>query len=1098
MKIIPTKHLFHFSCLLVFCRLLLLELALAQNTTATATIPVSVGVVLDMHMWVGKLGVSCVVVVDRGHEISEKSRTSQLSEVHNLGRPEPLPAFSYLDLIEEQRARSNSSSSPLFPLHSSSVCTQIPHEKYLRWLTRIALPSSTPIPTPFNTNIIQEPYPSRFRMPQFETYDGTKDPDDHLHAFCSVMQVKKASDALMCKIFPSTLRGNARTWYYNVQPNSISSYAELAASFTTKFSILEIGSFNQAVGLAAIIQGLKHERFRDSLIKHPLPRLMKLMKDLGSLFKPRNTPYPASQLQVKRSDLRRGEMTGRTRDSKPLITERVLVDTGSAPDIMYYHCFKSLGLDPTFLQKYDGPIYRFNNQPVPVEGILKLDVAFSLVAILKGNQEGARHCYMTSVSKPWRDKQVTNPEPAQFEVRTTQQVMGVELSDNKPEDEARAIPTEEVEEVQLDDNNPTNKTQIGTKLSSKERAELISFLKLNRDVFEWTSADMLGIPTSVAIHKLRTHPLKKPITQKRLWQRKAGNNQGRIKKSNGKWRMCIDYTNLNEACPNDCHPLLSIDKLVEAASGNERLSLLDGYSGYQLHMAPEDEVKTSFYAGDEIYCYIMMPFGLKNFGATNHKMVTIVFQAQIGRNLEVYVDDIGVKSLKILQKLECSSRLIKWAVELGEFQITFQQRLSIRAQALADFIVECTSSYESVDSEVELWTLYVDRSSSNRGSGAGAVLMGLGNFRSEHALKFNFEATNNMVKYEALLLGLRLAAKLKVRSLQVDSNSQLVVNQVNSTCEVTDPTLAKSLAVVSKIKSQFERFQLTKISRSENEHANSLSKLASNSSSGLRLVFIEVLAEPSFQRSKVMEVSTDPETPNWTDPIKAYLWDETVPNDKREEMKLRRKASRYTLVDGILYKRSYSLPFLRCLTPYEAKYALCEVHEGVCGNQIGARTLTHKKCQFFAHLTHQPAEELTTLVSPWPVAQWGIDLLGPFIKGAEGVTHLVVVVDYFTKWVEARLLSNLTSRKIEDFVFSSVMCRYGIPNQVVADNEPQFNYTSFKDFCSSYWIKLVFTSVYHPEANEMVESVNKAILEGIKLRLDQVKAKWADELNNVL
>ncbi|GLT26828.1 hypothetical protein SLA2020_018700 [Shorea laevis] len=120
-----------------------------------------------------------------------------------------------------------------------------------------------------------------------------------------------------------------------------------------------------------------------------------------------------------------------------------------------------------------------------------------------------------------------------------------------------------------------------------------------------------------------------------------------VKKANGKWQMCIDYTNLNQAYPKDCYPMANIDKLVEAASENERLSLLDVYSSYhQVRMAPEDEEKTSFYAGDEIYYYVMMPFGLKNAGATYQKMVTIVFRAQIGRNLEVYVDDIVVKSLK--------------------------------------------------------------------------------------------------------------------------------------------------------------------------------------------------------------------------------------------------------------------------------------------------------------------------------------------------------------------------------------------------------------------------------------------------------------------
>ncbi|GLU06909.1 hypothetical protein SLE2022_238940 [Rubroshorea leprosula] len=92
------------------------------------------------------------------------------------------------------------------------------------------------IPHPLNTNITLEPYPAGFRIPQLETYDGTKDPDDHLHAFYSCMQAQNASDALMCKIFPSTLRGNARTWYYSLPPRSISSYTEMASAFATKFS----------------------------------------------------------------------------------------------------------------------------------------------------------------------------------------------------------------------------------------------------------------------------------------------------------------------------------------------------------------------------------------------------------------------------------------------------------------------------------------------------------------------------------------------------------------------------------------------------------------------------------------------------------------------------------------------------------------------------------------------------------------------------------------------------------------------------------------------------------------------------------------------
>ncbi|GLT62786.1 hypothetical protein SLA2020_353960 [Shorea laevis] len=289
---------------------------------------------------------------------------------------------------------------------------------------------------------------------------------------------------------------------------------------------------------------------------------------------------------------------------------------------------------------------------------------------------------------------------------------------------------------------------------------------------------------------------------------------------------------------------------------------------------------------------------------------------------------------QILQKPECSGRLIKWAVELGEFEITFQQRSAIRAQALADFIVECTSAHPESQPELDSWTLYVDGASSSKGSGAGAILIGPDGYRSEHALKFSFEATNNMAEYEALLLGLQLALELKVAAIQIFSDSQLVVNQVNSVCEIIDPVMMKYAAMVAELKSRFQKFRLSKIPRAENEQADSLCKFASDGNQGSRSVFVEILNEPSFQKPRMIEISTDPDAPSWTDPIISFLRDGTVPADRHEEMRLRKKASRYTLVDGVLYKRSFSLPLLRCLNPYEAEYALREVHEGATAMSV--------------------------------------------------------------------------------------------------------------------------------------------------------------------
>jgi hypothetical protein len=120
-----------------------------------------------------------------------------------------------------------------------------------------------------------------------------------------------------------------------------------------------------------------------------------------------------------------------------------------------------------------------------------------------------------------------------------------------------------------------------------------------------------------------------------------------VKKANGKWRMCIDFIDLNKACPKDECPLPRIDSLVDVAASSELMSLLDCYSGYdQIWMKKEDEPKTSFITPSCTYCYLRMPEGLKNAGGSFSRMTAKVFHSQIGRNVLTYVDDIIVKSTK--------------------------------------------------------------------------------------------------------------------------------------------------------------------------------------------------------------------------------------------------------------------------------------------------------------------------------------------------------------------------------------------------------------------------------------------------------------------
>jgi hypothetical protein len=197
----------------------------------------------------------------------------------------------------------------------------------------------------------------------------------------------------------------------------------------------------------------------------------------------------------------------------------------------------------------------------------------------------------------------------------------------------------------------------------------VNFLRKNIEVFIWSHEDMPGINLEDIVHVLNVDPDMKPVKQKRrkLTPKRVKAiaeeiekllkaqfvqevyypdwlaNVVLMKKSNRKWRMCVDFTDLNKAYPKDSFPLPRINALVDSTSRYELFSFMDAFSGYnQILMHPEDREKTAFITNRGFYCYKVMPFSLKNVGALYQRLVNKMFQ--IGRNMEVYVDDMLVKS----------------------------------------------------------------------------------------------------------------------------------------------------------------------------------------------------------------------------------------------------------------------------------------------------------------------------------------------------------------------------------------------------------------------------------------------------------------------
>ena len=138
------------------------------------------------------------------------------------------------------------------------------------------------------------------------------------------------------------------------------------------------------------------------------------------------------------------------------------------------------------------------------------------------------------------------------------------------------------------------------------------------------------------------------------------------------------------------------------------------------------------------------------------------------------------------------------------------------------------------------------------------------------------------------------------------------------------------------------------------------------------------------------------------------------------------------------------------------------------------------------------------MTSPWTFAIWGINLIGELPKRRGSTQYTVVTVDYFTKWVEAEVLTSITPEKIKEFVYKNIICRYRVPHTIVLDNGKEFDCSEFREFCDNLQIKKVFSLVAQPQANGQVEAINKTIKHNLKTKLEDLKGRWVDKLPEVL
>nr|GEV03234.1 reverse transcriptase domain-containing protein [Tanacetum cinerariifolium] len=709
---------------------------------------------------------------------------------------------------------------------------------------------------------------------------------------------------------------------------------------------------------------------------------------------------------------------------------------------------------------------------------------------------------------------------------------------------------------------PDQEVVIGGSLSNKGRTELCFVLKKNLDIFAWQPSDMIGAPERARAIQAEVQKLEDAGIMREVY-----------------------YHDWLSNPVMDCYPLPEIDWKVESLCGYPFKCFLDAYKGYhQIQLAEADEEKMAFHIGQGVYCYTKMPFGLKNAGATYQRLMNKAFESQVGRNIEVYVDDLLVKShteAEMMRDIEetfwtlrrvnmklnpkkCSFGLAE-GVFLG-YVITPEginpcpdktaavlqlpspqtvkevQSLNGKLAILNRFLSKSAEKYlplfqtlkKCIKKSDFRWTAKAEQAfqqlkqhlselpllvapnpqeelimylSATYGAVSAVLMTERGT--TQTSIYFISRALQgpelNYSPMEKLVLSLVFAAKRLRRprtSVKGKILADFLVEMPGDVSQTAPASVAQEEPWTlftdgsSCVDGSGVGLILTNPEGVEFTYALSQSSVGNLCGKGRQhdKVLVEVLENKSIKEKEVSAVIED-DGLTWMTQLVDYLKKGVLPGDNKEARKLRLKARQYELIEGVLYRRPFLIPWLRCVGQLQADYVMREIHEGSYSMHARPRSVVAKAirlgyywptmhqdardmiqkcndCQIHRPITRHPQQSLTPITAPWPFYKWGIDMAGPFPKGPGKVKFLIVAMDYFTKWIEAKAMATITGGQF-------------------ADNP-------FKDWCDKLNIAQRFASVKHPQSNGLAERANRSLGEGIKARLGEGNKNWVEELPHIL
>nr|GEV92928.1 hypothetical protein [Tanacetum cinerariifolium] len=649
---------------------------------------------------------------------------------------------------------------------------------------------------------------------------------------------------------------------------------------------------------------------------------------------------------------------------------------GSSSEVMYEHCFRNLSVETRAKQEPRTPLVGFSRKVSYLIGTINLNVTIEeperLQTMLMESAVVKSHSPYNVILRRAGEPDDTiqpPPSPPKKDTQTCEKVEGKVKHLEWP------FESKPPEKVVIHEDHPNQTITIEGNLFVKCRSELIKILQKHADAFAWTLEDMTGIPRFITEHELKTYPHIEPRVQRK---RSITQDRRRVVKD-------------------------EVSEWLKAGIVRKYKCFLDAYKGYhQIQMTKKDEEKMAFHTDERVFCYTKMPFGLKNAGATYQKLVDTIFEGQMGRNLEAYVDDMVIKSktepdmikdiketlltlkkvnmklnpkkcsfrmeegkflgyiftfkgiranpkkakavvnmpsssnLKQMQRLsgklaalnkflskaaekalpcldtlkKCTNkkdfhwridveeafqeikRLINRATNLNDpkegrrthglpisgqrssqrcsisgktYKMAEDISIQVKASGSNDTLTEGKSKEEQEASEIktpensgtetDIWKLYTKEASNEHKSWVGLILIDPEGAECSYTLRLNFAKSNNDAKYEALLAGLRIAAKINVEKMHAFVVSKLVASQVEGSYEAKSEKTKKYKEKALEMICSFNNFEISHIPREDNKKADALSKLASVQCEGLtKGVLIEELNERSMDMVEVNEI----------------------------------------------------------------------------------------------------------------------------------------------------------------------------------------------------------------------------------------------------